>query len=733
MDGDEEERSRTQQPSVASDDEEEAYLESYGELSLLLPGGPEAAEDSRDYSSSSDSEEYGYRDRRRNGDSETTSFQALPEDQPASKYESALKLEYSGFVQIEIPRMPVFRNNLMVASGRFDLLMIANVAEVYVFEYNPVTWVPYNKPSLIVNTRPSITTGSMVQGANWPMDPHGANFARLKHLRGREVLLLAGDNGLISFFYVQDLLSEVRLKNEQRAHNPGPDPLSVRSALRPFFTASTHSSVWGLDIEPEHDLLAISNNSHVVEVFCLGPLLDGEITDSTEMNKITSPRLEHNIPDVEFVEIEEEFKKKETFYLSCIAISGEVALWEFYYGDALRVHREKLDSVKTIATTTTNLYTNDNNDEDEEDDEFTNTNANNNIIIDDEESDDEDDLDGYGFNGTFDGQDAPHILGPSIHTDDDYNHTPSSYTSHPFENGIWWYKEDLRQDGWCIKNVREQDFKLVDSLFEATGNQWMNEDAIFKYFNKESESILKDYPHNPDTVIPGVRFSNYDIETKFAQALGHSALSTVTQDRHYTLPICQKRDLKKQKYLRDRKDDPKRLLHPPFNNRFFVCTTKRSLYLCRVEDLFCNAARGNVFSYESPSGSNEGHFDRLSILQVIPALSAVVAVSQVGVVSIFRLTRYRGVFCMRQEYCFPKAENSFSDIGSQIIAGLCISPMRKCGPTEVSEYGGNNDMEEKYEYQGRFRLSLIHLDNTITTYELSRPQSSGDQIEDLVL
>lgn len=654
-----------EQVEVGSDEtlSDEAFIE---EVSLLLP----------------DSGEEGWRNGLGDDDGVGFSCEAMPGDQPAAKYESPLSMEYLGHVHVQMPRMPVFRNNLMVASGRFDLLLVANMAEIYVFEYNPVTGVPYDKPSLIANTRPAETTAAMVQGANWPVDPHGINYIRLKQLRGREVLLAAGDNGRAYLFYVQDLLTEVRAKNALRARNPGPDPLDVRSPIEPFLWVSVNSSVWGLDIEPNHDLLAVSNNSHNAVVFFLGPFLDGRVANPALIRRTVSPRLDHNIPDVEFVEIEDAYKRPHVFHLACIAISGEVALWEFHYGDSPGGSPQ------------------------EDDDESVESPAGS----------------GPGSESES-GSEVPH-------------HGPSGgegYQMRRFEQGVWWYKEDLRQDGWCIKGVGEQDFKVVGSLYEATGNQWLNEDAIFKYFNKESIRILKGDENDTSTIQPGVRFSNYDIETKFAQALRHSPWSTVAQDRHYTLPICQKRDIKKTRYLKHRKNDPTKLLSPPFNNSFFICTTKRSLYLCRVEDLYCNGARGNVFSWETPAGSNEGHFDRLSILLVVPALSAVIVASQVGVVSVFRLTRYRGVFCMRQEYCFPRAERrAFADIGSQIIAGVSISPIRHSQPGELPEFEPQ-EPDEHYEHQTRFRLSIIHLDNSISTYELSRPKPTEDQLEDLVL
>lgn len=672
-----------EQAEATSDEtlSDEAYIE---EVSLLLP----------------ESGEMEWRNGLDDEDRVGLSCEAMPADQPAAKYESPLNMEYLGRVRVQMPRMPVFRNNLMVASGRFDLLMVANMAEVYIYEYNPVSGVPYDKPSLIVNTRPSETTAVMVQGANWPVDPHGLNYIRLKQLRGREVLLAAGDNGRAYLFYVQELLTEVRKKNAQRAKNPGPDPLDVKSAIEPFLWVSVNSSVWGLDIEPNHDLLAVSNNSHNAVVFFLGPFLDGHVANPALIRRMVSPKLDHNIPDVEFVEIEAEYRKPETFYLGCIAISGEVALWEFYYGDSL-----KNETTLTTTTAAGNEQTD-------------------NMAVSEEEGEEHVEAESPASSVSVDSvSEVPH------------HHASSGegYLMVPFDNGVWWYKEDLRQDGWCIKGVQEQDFKTVNSLYEATGNQWLNEDAIFKYFNKESIKILKGDKNDRSTVQPGVRFSNYDIETKFAQALRHSPWSTVAQDRHYTLPICQKRDIKKSRYLKQRKNDHAKLLSPPFNNSFFVCTTKRSLYLCRTEDLYCNGARGNVFNWETPAGSNEGHFDRLSILLVVPALSAVIVASQVGVVSVFRLTRYRGVFCMRQEYCFPRAErHAFADIGSQVIAGVSISPIRHSQPGELPEFEPD-EPDEHYEHQTRFRLSIIHLDNTISTYEISRPKPSEDQLEDLVL
>lgn len=669
--------------------------------------------------------------------------------QPAEKYPDALTFDFKGKTRLHGVRMPLFRNNLIASSKAWDLLFVAIMADIYVYEYNPLTQVPEEHPVLIVNTRPERTEPRHILGANWRSDPHGINHVRLcEYQPGEEALVTAGDDGRVLIYTTKRLMMAVEFN--KRNHLTGID--MARRRVSPDEEYEFEASVWGMDISPHDSMMAVSDNSRKVTLQVIGAArmnASQYVEPGEEVLRMESPVLEHNIPEVEFVKVDERERKQGTVYVACISISGETAMWEFYYGKTLaqfkhdnrRQHakRERLSSLALYVDSgddSRDIGDTSGYDEPHETGETGEPSEPSRALISDESDEPSGSLtirrpravgdrtgsSGFDvFAGNTDQRDSQDVTDAEMFSDDDREEEPivwrrtsiesSNCYMEPFEYGRWWYCEQLNQDGWSINYLPESYFKQVDSFFGATGNKWLNEDAIFAYYCKQSAELVGRDHSNPAE--PYVRFSMHDIETKVVQSFQHTPWSSVAQDGHYTLPLCQRKDQKMEKYLKDRKGDRDKLLNPPFKNQFFVCTTKKSLYLCRVEDLYCNGARSNVFNWESVMDPNETHFDRMSIVQVIPDLSAVLVASQVGIVSVFRLTRYRGVFCMRQEYTFPKVEQSYADLGAQVIAGLSVSPVKHHGSRLHAQLSNN----ESYD---TYRICLLRANGSILTYFLSR-------------
>ncbi|ODQ80451.1 hypothetical protein BABINDRAFT_23230, partial [Babjeviella inositovora NRRL Y-12698] len=65
--------------------------------------------------------------------------------------------------------------------------------------------------------------------------------------------------------------------------------------------------------------------------------------------------------------------------------------------------------------------------------------------------------------------------------------------------------------------------------------------------------------------------------------------------------------------------------------------------------------------------------NRISLVEIVPELSCVVIATQTGLVSIFRLTDFRGIKGMRPEHLFPNTEKLCKrENGYRSIVGLTV-------------------------------------------------------------
>ncbi|ANB14058.1 hypothetical protein AWJ20_5014 [Sugiyamaella lignohabitans] len=651
---------------------------------------------------------------------------ALPLKQPGDQYRDSLKLDFCGHTEISVPGLPILRNNIVAASQIWDILFIADRSQILVYEYSAITRRPEERPIFKMETRPSQTTPEMRAGANWTTDPHGINFLMVSQLADKEVLISAGDDGRIQLWYTGQILKAVKKRNagphsysSLSNHRPISSLESVfirRQAASeetsannytitsPFLTLRCLKSAWGLSIHKSKRLLATSDNSCVVRVFCLGPYLDGQVSVD-EIEIIESPVLDHNIPDVDFIEVEA--PEEGVCYVSCVSISGQVCMWSFLFGDSSgerKVEENQLSSMESV---------------DSEDEILDSPEASESVTT------------RHDFNLDEYMDQSP--VNTDIETDNESSGDRSErHNMEPLRNGMWYFEENLKQEGWSINSLYESDFKAVSNLFEVTGNLWLAEEPLFKFIirvNKKTLSGLdiadiKSQSSDHDLLdYPAIRFVTNEIDSRDIQKLSSSftSWSSVSQNPYYSLPLCMNKEEMMSAYLSQHGKSFSHLRNPPFKNKFFLITTKKSIYLCQAEDLFCNAARSNVFNWESPYGSDEIYFDRLNIVQIIRPLSAVVVVSQIGAISVFRLTQYRGIFGLRQEYAFPDVEKVlFEGTRLRVLVGIAVSPI-KTGCDQV--------LNPKY------RLDVVYLDGLVLTYELSRGRDVKDDlfIEDIVL
>lgn len=172
------------------------------------------------------------------------------------------------------------------------------------------------------------------------------------------------------------------------------------------------------------------------------------------------------------------------------------------------------------------------------------------------------------------------------------------------------------------------------------------------------------------------------------------------------------------------------LKHPPFDKKFVILTSKKSLHLCRAESLLCNASQGDLFMRETYLSSSLSIYDRLSISILLPGVNAVIVATPLGAVSLLRMVKHKNVFSLRQEFVFPVHEMISTqqrphahgaESSGVVITGLAATPVyrsdqdpRTIDPHDIT----------------RYRVTITYRRGLVFTYTVSRPGGGNPIIEE---
>lgn len=136
----------------------------------------------------------------------------------------------------QYPEIASWRCNLTGLSQKNNLLFVAYVGQIYVYEPRfPSQALPFD-PILIIDTSPSRPglTGSI---SSWR--PRAISYLVVQDLGIEEIVCTAHDDGDVQAFLVAHILDAV----ERRRRLAG-DPAEVR----PFFQRNVGDSAWGLAV-----------------------------------------------------------------------------------------------------------------------------------------------------------------------------------------------------------------------------------------------------------------------------------------------------------------------------------------------------------------------------------------------------------------------------------------------------------------------------------------------------
>ncbi|CAN6613008.1 hypothetical protein TRVA0_005S01948 [Trichomonascus vanleenenianus] len=292
--------------------------------------------------------------------------------------------------------------------------------------------------------------------------------------------------------------------------------------------------------------------------------------------------------------------------------------------------------------------------------------------------------------------------------------------------GIYIYKKQIGQFGWTINAVRAKDFKQVDSLrhLNLKPSACTDEAKYLRFLGKRSRRLRADHEFFrkecwyrskygvPDySLYPASRFESFEIPCAYLWGAPPSSgiaesLELLTADARSSQSVKEAEAVLSSS---DSKHNMHKEMYCMFGDQFFVTTSQHGIHLNRVNDYSNNAYNTNIFNF-SGQFRFQGELNRLSIVQVVPQLSLVIAVSQAHIVGFFRMVKYRDLYTLRQERLIPV--RSSQQFEQQIIVGAAVTSLQS--------------------QHGEFKLHLLYNDRTLITLDLRETIEKTDIFEDII-
>ncbi|OUM55354.1 hypothetical protein BVG19_g4879 [[Candida] boidinii] len=629
--------------------------------------------------------------------------------QPASKFEDGLKLKFLNLQSIadEFDSYIQYKNNLTIFVDSLNLFVTCKDSDLQFYAINNSTH-QIIKPHLFTQSlKPRVTTHYHYSAANSTINPHTVNFMKLIRLNNQEIISCGLDDGRVVGFSIQDILDDMAFRMQKKYFDYVNDQESIINKtgtatlkLRKYFDIDTYSSVWGIDYYNKYNLLVASNNNRKIVIFYFDAM-------TGLIHEISSHSLRHNIPCVSFIKDDDSYElvgnlktnqidnalAKERLQspveinVAVCCISGEFVIFNTkLFPVQLALKLNEIEIPKYLRSL---RYT-------------------------------------IEFNGikffTF-AQLQKSILNSEMRTFsmNSLVQLPPALMSkeYIFERTKVIYRTVHNDQFWTVINLNSKFFKDVKSFQMMTGDMWLDQHHSLynqiltssKLLDAESDpcesshlGLASCFQHfNVPTSKAGARASNMNRESINSRNLYSTNEFIIRIKKFYDEYYILNQRNKTKNYVSQInakefwESKPSGL---KFKNNFLFTSTATQVGLFRSDRLICNASCEDVFGYcDIPliNNINARSCDRISFSLVIPEISVIIVASQVGGVSIFRLTEHRGCFGFRQEYIFPNTLSLLLNIsGFRMVSGLTY---RRLG-------------------SGRYIIFVTYDDNLLLTYEL---------------
>ncbi|KAK6462718.1 CRT10-domain-containing protein [Scheffersomyces coipomensis] len=611
----------------------------------------------------------------------------------SQQFKDSLHLKSIGTESLfQIQSLKTYKNNLSTIirnpHTNEDYLIIGYNSDILVYDFNSTTNLPYKIPLFKFDTKPPFTTTTDRLISTWPYFPHTVNFiTKFDDFIGSQgIVCVCCDDGILYIYDIESIITkanEFKLKRPQQFQDPATIP-SNKIHFKPRFKVRLDASIWGLDFKHyngSYNVFIISDNSQSLT------LLYYDEFDQRFYN-VKSHQLLHNIPECSIISVNINHDTgTHDVKVSCGSISGELIIFQFKFKlihGPVNIHEWEFYKDQEYHYVDKAI---------EQLENRNNINFNNANII---------------------------------------NISSSKFNRVKFNNPTVIVRTVLNEYCWTTKVINSKYFKLVNSINELTGDFTINSnEKCFDIINESKILNLEFDPVKSSHLGLASNWQHFECKTINLSKLSHSTMTLPPSSPHShtldssilaTLDDEYKRihkgvlsqythmkgrplqkSINKKSYLLDVSQDLQSF-------DMLVVSTGKKLGLFRTDTLFCSCSTKTMFDLSIPSNDQSKPANRISITQIIPQLQCVVAISQLGLVSIMRLCQYRGLYAMRQEFVFPNAFIlAFSNYGGhRTIAGFSI-----------------RDKSSSPQYP-RFLLYIIYTDGFILTYELSLNDNNDD-------
>lgn len=593
--------------------------------------------------------------------SQENNFASIDSNSKSKTFEDGISLSFVDKTKLlYLKNVYRFKNNIttIISSDSNSYLVAADNSDLAFYEFDDLCELPKKQPALKISTHPTFTTDNDRLIATRPRYPHSINFLRVfNNFCGKQVIVACTDDGSILIWFSDEIINHII----ERQKNYVDSNLTNTSRCVPDFRIKMVSSCWCVDIGQafdeyghEHYIILASDNSQKVTCIFYHEA-DNQFYDTE-----SQPAL-HNIPEVSIISyhIDGEFHRVK---VSCASVSEELIVFRFKFAVALGPLTQHQLSLLTPC----------------------------------------------------------HYINCHFHISE-----PGDFPTHDrmerviFQPSVVRARNKIGESCWTTKPVSSKHFKSVSCLAELFGNPDVDEVKEMSRISLESEVLTRPMHGSSgwnrdlggyvkDGTLSGCasKFQFYKCPT----TLLTSDMIKNTYDKNDDDEIRRvkkdyfrtalKADLGGRSNLQKHSTHLKKGTHPKSENSLLVVSSEKRVFLFQTGSLICNSGTDNVFDMKIPCNSETEHCDRISISEFIPELQCLIAVSQQGLLSVFRLCEYKGIYGMRQEHVFPNATKiAFSDKEFRSIAGIAIKDK------SLSQFS-------------RFLLYIIYNDGLVLLYRL---------------